>query len=385
MRKVYNNLFKLNLNNIIIFYIFLQPFLAFSYYYFNFKPVVYINTMIILLFYFIFLKVFLKNTINIKNLILLLFLIILILIISLNNIFNEIIFTGNTFIKHSYYFINFIILFLIGIKINLFYIIGNLYNKIKYFLFIDLVIISLFRFDFLNKNNYPSFEASYLIPTFIYSLIKNNNFLIIFHLILFYLHQKRADILVAVIVIYIYLLKKNIIICFIIFFIGLFIILNIETSFLPNRLQQIFIIIQNFDFKIDSSLSERFIEIKNSLEQLKNDSISLILGNGFGWSYKLDDLIGYGYTIRSYTHISFYFIFLVFGIFGVLIFFFYHIYLFYKLNRYSYIEQNLFYFFILLFYFFNSFSVLNFLTNPIYIILLGSALTSIKKAKYNDI
>lgn len=384
MKNMYNSLFKLNLNNLIIYYVFLQPILGYCYYYFKLKPVIYINSLIIALFYFIFLNLLLKNTINIKNFILLLVLLLLILLASLNSIFNQVIFSGSTFVKHLYYFINFIILFLMGMRINLFNILEDFYEKIKYFLLIDLFLIILFRFDFLNKHNYPSFEASYLIPTFVYSLIKNNYFLISFHFILFYLHEKRADVLIALIVAYIYLLKKNIVMFSIILLIGLFIILNIETTILPNRLQQIFLLIQNFDFKIDSSISERLIEIKNSLVQLKNDNISLIFGNGFGWNFKLDDLIGYGYTLRSYTHISFYFLFLVFGFFGLFIFFFYHIYLFYKLNRYSHIEGN-FYFFILLFYFLNSFSVLNIVTNPIYIILLGSCLKITKKYKSNEI
>lgn len=372
---------RINSLNIITLYIFIQPLFSFLYYYFKLKPASYIGYLFLLILSLFYINIMVnKRKINIKNFLWIMTCFFVILLLSVINSFGNEHSSEIIFLKHFLYFSIFLCLFYLGTMINLYNIFLEINKYVKYLLFIDFMIIIIFKLDLLNNQVYPSFEASYLIPTFILSLIQHNLLMIFFHVILFILHEKRADLLILFIIMLIYLFRNNLKLLFI--FLMLFIILlfsiDIET-FLPNRFSEIVSGIKYFEPSMSSSFYEKYLEILNSFSQLKTNLFYIIFGNGFGWSYKLDDLIGEGYTLRDYTHFSFYFIFLCFGFIGVAIFFLYHLYLFYRLNKYLVNEQNYFCLFLLLFYFLNSFSVLNIITNPIYILLLGSCFTNLKR------
>lgn len=359
-------------NNLVKYYLLFQPIVGFLYYYLKIGFTTYINHIFIGMF-ILYSIIILKNE---KKNILFFFLCLfsIIFVSTLVQLIDNMNFEISIFVTHLSAYLMLFLLFLLGNKIDFFKLFKNNHRFIYTYLILDLIILIIFKLDILDKNVYPSFESSYLIPSYIYSLIIHNKLMLFFHLILFLLHAKRAVLIFAIIVFLFFIyfnisVKKRILLLFSlpIFFIIISLI-NVE-SIINMRYLNIYYAIVNNDLSFISSFEEKFREIIGAIS-LKNNIFNILFGNGIGWYYYIQNFYD-EFVPRNYTHFTIIFIFISNGLFGVTLFVFLHLKIFYE----GLFTKNInitFITYVILSYFLISFSVLNLFTNPLYILFLGS-------------
>jgi hypothetical protein len=359
------------MNNIIKFYFISQPMVGLLDYYFKIEFVAYS--------FYIFFAIFsLYSVLSIKHerkgiVVFFLGIFSILCMSTLWQLMNGMNFDIMIFLKHFISYIILMLLFVLGQKMDFFTFFNKNHKFIYMFLVLDLLIILIFRLDILNKNVYPSFESSYLLPTYIYSLITHNKLMLFIHLLLFFLHAKRAVLILSILVWFIFIaLQVNIwkkVLLLLLLLFGVIIFDSNIKNLINIRYLNIYYAIENHDLTFISSFKEKVQEVIGALS-LKTDFFNIVFGNGSGWYYKM--LNSYDeYISRHFTHFTIIFIFISNGLIGVLFFISIHFAIFYK-NLYSKSKESQFLGYVILSFFLVSFSVLNLFTNPMYILFLGS-------------
>lgn len=359
-------------DNLVKYYLLCQPIVGFLFYYLKIGFTTYINHVFIGIFILYSIKVF-KNE---KKIILFFFLsFFLILFIStLFQLTNEMNYEISIFIKHLSAYSMLFLLFILGQKIDFFKLFKNNHKFVYTYLILDLIVLIIFKLDILDKHVYPSFEASYLIPSYIYSLVIHNKLMLLLHILLFVLHAKRAVLIFSMIVFIVFVflnisVKKRVTFLLLLpIFLIIASFINIE-SLINIRYLNIYYAIVNNDLTFITSFEEKFREIIGALS-LKTNSYNIVFGNGLGWYYYIENFYD-EFVPRNYTHFTIIFIFISNGLIGVIFFIAIHLLIFYK-GLFSEYKNIKFITYTILSFFLISFSVLNLFTNPLYILFLGS-------------
>jgi len=359
------------LNLLLKGYLIVIPISGLLYYYFKVYEATFANHLFIGLFV-VYAALFLKSASR-NYIIGVLILLSTGLLSTLYQVITESNFDIVTFVKHFLAILVIVLLFQLGQKISFFRWFSINHKFIYVYLFIDFMIISFFTIDPLLMGVYPSFESSFLVPSFVYSLVTSNKLMLILHLALFVLHGKRAVLIFVLFAMFIYYAlnketRKKLYIAILFLFISIFTI-DLELI-VGQRYLNIYIFLQDYDLNSVSSLKERYDEMVGS-SFLKTGVINTLFGNGYGWYYFLLDFEGMPVR-RNYIHLTLMFVFITYGLIGVLGYLLIHIKAIIR-NIFSRNIERIMYGYIVLIYFLISFSVFNVATNPLYALFLGAA------------
>lgn len=194
----------------------------------------------------------------------------------------------------------------------------------------DALLVYIYMFY---ANGKSAFDSSHLLPTYIISLQKRYYVSIMVHLALFYVHGKRAMLLVSALLLMLYSLfvwtkgriaaKLAFLAVILMIVSAAFVMVEKGVDAGSDRNMATVQRVGENGVESDMSFLERLYEIDLAHSQLMTNIIDYVFGRGFGWVYNLEIIIPGERSLsveRSFLHITPAYVFVAFGGLGLVLY-----------------------------------------------------------------
>lgn len=216
------------------------------------------------------------------------------------------------FVSHSAVFFSFTLFFLISSERHA-VTFSLLARKLMWLNVVwSAILLLLFRVGFFGDAGYTNFDVSGLFITYVYCLVYTLPTALLAHIALFYMSEKRALFVVALIL---YIFYKS----------GLFVICykNAKVALFLSIFFSALVSLQIVEIanvgELDASTLERVSEIYSVYRELMTNTFSNVFGRGFGWFYNLTGFqVEYeANELRGFVHATPVFFHVTYGLTGV--------------------------------------------------------------------